>query len=131
MGTGLTVHGHHRPAVRQNLGEMSALVNHRLDRKNVTHLDLRAQPGPAVIRNLRILVHPAANPVTNVIAHNRITISLCVLLHSPTDVTQMFSGATLFDRTLETLFSHANQFEPIFGDLTYGNRGCRCLLYTS
>ncbi len=69
-------------------------------------------------------MHATANPVTNVIAHDGVTISLCVLLHGPTDVPEMFSGATLFDRALETLFRYANQFQPIFIDPA--NRNCRC-----
>src|SRR5215213_5383608 len=123
MSAGLAVHGHHRPTVRQNLCEMGALVDHRLDGKNVTHLDLRPETGPAIIRNLRVFVHPPANPMADVIAHDRITIGLCVLLYGPTDVTEMFSAATLFNGAVETFFSHANELEPIFID--FADRNCR------
>src|SRR5688500_11995560 len=58
VGAGLAVDCHDRPAVRQNLGKMRSLVDHRLDRENEATLDLWSKTWPAIVRNLRVFVHP-------------------------------------------------------------------------
>src|SRR5215213_11624194 len=109
MGTRFPIDSYDRPSIRQDLRKMRALVNHRLDREHVASLNLWSQPGSTIIRNLRILVHLSADPMPNVIAHNRIPIRFGVLLHCPAYITEMVSRTALLDRTVQTLFSHANQ----------------------
>src|SRR5215208_71163 len=122
MSARLAVECHDRPAIRQNLSKMTALIHHRLHRKDVSGPDFWSQSRPAIIRNLRIFVHPPPDPMTDIITDNGIAVCFRVLLNRPTDVTQMIPGATLLDRTFERLFSDANQFEPFFVNLTNWNR---------
>src|ERR1051325_6325332 len=123
MRAGLAVQRHDRPPIRQNLRQMRALVYHRLNRENITILDLWPQPRTAIIRVLRVFVHSSPNPMADIIANDGITVGFRVLLNGPTDIAQMVSGETLLDCTLQTFFGDSNQFEPFFINLTHWN--CR------
>src|SRR5215216_818129 len=101
---------------------MRSLVDHRFDRENVSHLDLRPQSRPAIVRDLRVFVHPAANSMADIVPHNGIAVSLRVLLHRPTNVAEVISSVTFLDRPFETLFSYANQFELFVVDFADRDR---------
>src|SRR6266567_4399061 len=70
MSTGLPIQRDDRPTVGQDFGEMTTQIHHRFNRKYVTCLDLRALSGAAIIRDLRILVHPAPDAVADIVSHN-------------------------------------------------------------
>src|SRR6185369_3203584 len=125
MRAGLAVHRHHRPSICQDLRKMRALVDHRLDCEDVAALDLRPQPRPAIVRDLRIFVHPAPDAVAHVVANNRIAVRFRMLLNCPPDIAEMVPGATFLDRTLETFLCNANQSALFFIDLADGNRSRR------
>ena len=116
MGTRLTIKRHHRPTIRQHFGVMTAHVNHRLDGKNIARFDLRPLARLSIIRDLGVLMHLAADPVTNIVSHDRITVAFRQFLNCPTDVSQMLSGTTLFDCSLKTLLSDLDQILPVLSE---------------
>src|SRR5438093_383317 len=105
---------------------MSSHINHGLNRKNVPSLYFRTLSRLAVIGYLRVLVHATTNSMTHIIAHHRITVSFGVLLHSRPDVSQMFSRTAFLNRSIETLFSDANQIHPVVAYSSDRNRS-RCV----
>src|ERR1700674_1588527 len=100
---------------------MSSHINHRLNCENIAGLYLRTLSWLAVIGYLRVFVHTTTDSVTHIVTHHRIAVPFSVLLHSGPDVSQMFSGTTLFDREAETLLSDANQIQPFVAYSSHRN----------
>src|SRR5438105_1183377 len=98
MGAGLAIHGHYRPAVFQCLRVQRTKIDHRLQSEHIALLNLWSLAGLSVVWNLRILVHAAADAMSNVIAHDRIPLIFCVRLYRESDVPQMIAGVALLDR---------------------------------
>src|SRR3989442_15929785 len=101
---------------------MRSHINHRLARKNVPRFYFRTLSWLAVIGYLRVFVHATTNSMADIIAHHRVTVSFSVLLHGRPDVSQMLSRTTLLNRSIETLFSDANQIQPVVAHSSYRNR---------
>ena len=79
------VGGHHGPAVGQDCVSRPPDVHHRLDRDDQPGLR-RATTGRAVVRDLGVLVQRAADPVPDVLAHDREPCRLRHLLDRVADV---------------------------------------------
>src|ERR1041384_3713709 len=64
---GLSVHGHHRPAILKGFGVQRTQIDHRFNRKHVPLLDLDSLSRLPVVGNLRILVHAPADAVPHIV----------------------------------------------------------------
>src|SRR2546426_6151274 len=113
MRAGLAIKSHYRPAVLQCLSVQRAQIDHRLQREHITLLNLWSLAGFSVVWNLRILMHAAADAMSNVIAHNGIPFGLGVRLDRESDISQMITCVTLFDCQLQALFSNTHQLQTI------------------
>src|SRR6266496_5637745 len=119
MGAWLSVQGHNRPAVGQNLCEMSSQIDHRLDRKNISCLDFGTVAGLPVIGYLRIFVHPAPDSMPHIVPHDSITVLLGMFLDGPANVAEMLAWPALLNRPVKTLLGRQNQMQTILADLPY------------
>src|SRR5258705_8804824 len=105
---------------------MGPQVDHRLDGKHVSRPYFGTLTRLAVIWYLRVFVHTAPNPVTNVLTYNRVAPGLGMLLHCRPNVSQVPSRPTLLDREIQTLLSYANQRQP-FGAYFANRDRRRCI----
>src|SRR5205807_2215409 len=71
---------HRGPPVSQYLHCRLARVHHRLDREHHAFRQPRAAPRLAVVRHLRLLVHPLADAVPDELAHDRKPVRLDALI---------------------------------------------------
>src|SRR5947207_1039820 len=85
------------------------LTEHRLDRQNHSLPQLQTAAATAVVVDLRLLVHPAADPVTDEVADHVEAFRLRVLLHRRADVADVPSGTHLLDREIEALLGGLHQ----------------------
>src|SRR6185312_955238 len=104
---------------------MRPKVDHRLNRKNVAISDARPLPWLSVIGNLGIFMHLPANSVTDVLAHNRITVAFSMLLNCPTNVTQVKTREAFLDSALQTFFRDSNQLCQLRISCSHRHRSSR------
>src|SRR5208282_1335995 len=75
------VRGDRGPVVLKHPDIRPARVHHRLDRDHHAFLQARPVSGGAVVRNLRIFVHPRSDSVPDKLPHHRKAVLLDPLLH--------------------------------------------------
>src|SRR5437764_8714932 len=102
-----TVERDDSPPVLERLRFVRAHVEHWLDGKDVAGAYADARAGPAVVRDLRVFVHPAPDAVADVVAHDAVAVRLRVLLHGPADVAQIPARPALAYGALQALFGDA------------------------
>ena len=123
MRARLAVQGHHRPAIRQNLGVVGAQIDHGLDRKNISRLYFGPLSRLSVIWYLGIFVHAAADAMPDILTHNRVTTGFRMLLHRGANVSQVSAGPALLNGQIQTFFGNTYQRQPVVVYLADGN--CR------
>ena len=77
--------------------------DHRLDCDDHAGLELHTATLLAVVRHIGILVHGAADTVTNVVAQHTVAIGLSEGLHRVADITDMVTGNGLLDGSLQAV----------------------------
>ncbi len=70
----------------------------------------------AVVRDLRLFVHPLADAVPDELAHHPEAVRLDVLLHRVADIRDPIAGPRALDRLVERFFGHAQQRRRFFRD---------------
>src|SRR3954454_3842406 len=86
-----------RPVVGRHADRVVADGHHRFDGQNHALLELLAGPGLAVVRDLRVLVHVAADPVADERADDAEAVGLDALLDRVADVAEAISRPALLD----------------------------------
>ena len=89
------------PAVVEGLGLGAAGVDHGLDGEDVADLEPHPLAGRPVVRDLRVLVHGGADPVTDVLADHGEPGRLRLALDRGADVAELLAFDDLVDRGLE------------------------------
>src|SRR5207302_4520488 len=97
-----------------------ARVHHRLDREHHSLAQARAASRLAVIRHLRLFMHPLPDAVPYELADDRKAVRLDVLLHGVADIRHTVAGARALDCFVERLLGDAQQRGSLLGYLTNG-----------
>src|SRR5665811_201995 len=92
-----TVCGLHRPTISIDFGRLTAHIEHRLDADR--HATPEFQPGSlgAVVGDLRILMHLAADSMTHVLSDHAKVLPFCLSLNGVTYVAQPGPLSDLLD----------------------------------
>src|SRR6185503_21019759 len=117
VGRQAAVAGVDGPAVVAALDVVRARRDHRLDREHHARGQLGAAPGRAVVGDLRILVHVAADAVADQAADDAKAARLDGRLHRVRDVAEPVAGVALGDRRLQTLVAGRDQVGRLRGRL--------------
>src|SRR5215208_2584476 len=112
VGGQRAVLGVDRPAIVAHPHVMATRGRHRLDGEHHALLEQLALAGRAVVGDLRVLVHVAADPVADQRAHYREAVLLHVLLDSVADVAEAVAGHALLGGLEQRL---ARDFEQLGG----------------
>src|SRR4051812_2967868 len=92
MGGEATIFGYSRPPIVFDQDLRAAGVDHRLDGDHHPGGQAAALGGVAVVRDVRVLVHGAADAVADELPDDRVTVGLGVRLDGPADVAETVAG---------------------------------------
>ena len=80
------------------------------------------RPGIAVVRHLRLLVHPLPDAVPDELTHDRKTVGFDVLLNGVADVGHTAAGPHRVDRLVQRLLGDAQQRRRFLRHASHGHR---------
>src|SRR4030095_13818129 len=113
VGRRFSVGGDHCPAVIKDLGFPGPDIQHRLDREAIARAGLLFRSRAAIVRYLRRLVHPAADPMARIIANDAIAVLFGVFLNYGPDIADPLIRPTLLDSECQALFGHTDQSQKL------------------
>src|SRR5689334_8445564 len=120
VGGEAAVAGEDGPAVGPALDVVAPRRDHRLDREHHPRRQLRAAAGRPVVRDLRVLVHAAADAVADEASDDAEAASLDDLLDGVAHVAQPVSLPALLDRGLQAEVARLDQIGGLLGGLADG-----------
>ena len=123
VGGGRTIGRDDGPTVAERLRFVAAEIDHGLDREGHAGPDLVARALAAEVRNLRLLVHRKADPVTDHVAHDAEAVGLDVRLDGIRDVADASADLGFRDAEAEGLFGHLQEALPLGRDRPDGDGG--------
>src|SRR6185369_17867084 len=100
-------------------------AEHRLDGEDHSFAQLDAPAPPAVVVDLRILVHPAADSVADEVPDDVKPARLRMLLDRGADVTEVTTGTHLLDRQIEAFLRGPHEDIGAIGDVADADRNGR------
>ena len=122
MSCRLTISSTDRPTILIQPDSAIPHRDHRFYRYTHTSLQHNTITPPAIIGHLWIFMHIPANTMTCQLTHDTISLSLTMILHCTTDITQMMTGNSLLYTKIKRLFCRFQQLLDFFRNLTYTER---------
>ena len=122
MGGGKTVGGDHGPAVGERLHAVGAEIDHGFDGEGHAGFDLLPGAAAAEVRNLRLLMHRAADAVADQVADDAETARLDQGLDGMGDVADAIADLRLADADVEGFLGGLKQAGDFRSDGTDGHR---------
>src|SRR5579863_6828556 len=116
------VRRYRRPIIGEYLHARAATIHHRLNRENHSFLQPLTLSRGAVVRNLRLFVHPGSDAVPDELANNRKAVLFDPLLHSGRYITEPIPRPDILNGALERFARHSQELLPLRRNLAHRNR---------